>query len=460
MSALQHLAELVSAAALNSLLEGILIAGCAWALSLLGRRNSSTRFLLWFAALLAIGGVFLRGNTGVHNATMHAPEFAIPAHWGLYLFFVWAAAAGVGLARVGYGLVRVRWLRRNCAPLDKKSHPAIAGALSTNSARKISLAVSDHVRVPTAIGFFDPAILLPLWALTELSQEELHAVVLHELAHLRRWDDWTNLAQKIIRAVLFFHPAVWWIDSRLSIEREMSCDDLVLAEAASPRSYAECLVSVAEKGFVRRQLALAQAAVSHVKHTAARLARILDGRERQVTSMWKAASAALIGFAVLGVVTAQHTPRLVSFADESQPQSSAEASRISTPHAPVILASAKEEPIHQPVGPTLLSDRRRRVPKQRGNRSAALRLAQGDRNPLIAASKGPELGANPQGSPQIVSPNAIVDVNAKVAPEVFYFVLQTRQLDDAGSWRVTTLVWRVKVVAPVQRASGTVPRST
>src|SRR5262249_11095481 len=173
--------------------------------------------------------------------------------------------------------------------------------------------ISDHVRVPTAIGFFRPAVLLPKWALEELSPKELGAVLLHELAHLRRWDDWTNLAQKVIRALLFFHPAVWWLDGRLSIEREMSCDDLVLTESKNPRGYAECLVTVAERCYLRRPVALAQAAVARMKHTAQRISKILDGRERHATPVWKPAVGALTFFMVVGATAVEHTPQLVGF---------------------------------------------------------------------------------------------------------------------------------------------------
>ena len=110
--------------------------------------------------------------------------------------------------------------------------------------------------------------MIPDWALIELSSSELNQVVLHELAHLRRWDDWTNLAQQIIRALLFFHPAVWWIGKKAELEREMACDDAVLAETESPRAYAECLAHLAERSFVQRSLALAQAAIGRFHQTA------------------------------------------------------------------------------------------------------------------------------------------------------------------------------------------------
>jgi len=98
-----------------------------------------------------------------------------------------------------------------------------------------------------ATGFFRPMIVIPAWALGELSTEELKVVLLHEAAHLERWDDWTNLTQKVLRALFFFHPVVWWLESKLALEREMACDDLVVAATSSPRAYAECLVSLAEK---------------------------------------------------------------------------------------------------------------------------------------------------------------------------------------------------------------------
>ena len=138
--------------------------------------------------------------------------------------------------------------------------------------RRVSLCVSDRVSVPTAVGLFRPAVVLPTWTLSELSAGDLNSVLVHELAHLRRRDDWTNLLQKLVRAVFFFHPAVWWIESRLSLEREMACDEHVLANTEDPRAYAECLVSLAEKGFLHRAVMLAQGAVHRVKECSARVA--------------------------------------------------------------------------------------------------------------------------------------------------------------------------------------------
>ncbi len=105
-----------------------------------------------------------------------------------------------------------------------------------DSPRPVKLCVSDRLRVPTAIGFTKPLVVIPSWTMEELSAAELNPILLHELAHLRRRDDWTNLVQKILGALLFFHPAVWWIEKKLALEREMACDDLVLASTTSSAS--------------------------------------------------------------------------------------------------------------------------------------------------------------------------------------------------------------------------------
>ncbi len=162
---------------------------------------------------------------------------------------------------------------------------------------------------------FAPIVVFPSWALAEIPPAELNAILLHELAHLRRYDDWTNLAQKIVKAVFFFHPAVWFIESRLTLEREMACDDAVLAANFSPRAYAESLVGLAERSFLRRGVQLAQAAVGHVQQLKTRLAEILrKDKDRQGSGRaWKPAVAlmSLVGMAPMyGIARA---PRLVAF---------------------------------------------------------------------------------------------------------------------------------------------------
>jgi hypothetical protein len=179
----------------------------------------------------------------------------------------------------------------------------------------VSLCTSDRVQVPAAIGLVDPVVVIPTWMMDEVSSDELKQILLHELAHLRRRDDWTNLAQQVVKALFFFHPAVWWIEKKISLEREMACDDAVIAETARPRAYAECLQRMAEKTLVRRTLALAQAAFGRVRQTSMRVARILDAsRPREKAQLWKAA-VPLAGFMVFCAFVGAKEPKLIAFED-------------------------------------------------------------------------------------------------------------------------------------------------
>ena len=208
------------------------------------------------------------------------------------------------------------------------------------------------MHVPTAIGLVKPAVVIPEWVLRELSAEELNQIVLHEVAHLRRWDDWTNLAQKVVKALFFFHPAVWWIERQVSLEREMACDDAVVEATASPRAYAECLAHLAEKTLIRRSVALAQAALGRIRQTSLRVAQILDvnrSAHRPLGSgrAWKAAVGLVGAFALVCVVGISRAPRLIAFsggaADVAAGTSTAVTdfgiSPVSTP-IPILKASA------------------------------------------------------------------------------------------------------------------------
>lgn len=314
--------QVFAARVLNSIPEGLLIAIFAWLiLRLVGRQNSGTRFAVWFVALLAIAFIpFVPAPHigGSVSRAVHA-ELTLPGLWAVAVCVVWGMISLFAIATLAFGLLRLRSLRRNAEPvLSAELDPALQSTLEECQAiRPVELRVSAEVRVPTAIGFFKPVILLPEWVLESLSTDELRTVVLHEFAHLRRRDDWTNLAQKLVRALFFFHPAVLWVEKRLSLEREMACDDAVLAETRNPHAYARCLVSLAEKSFVRRSVALAQAAISRAQETSLRVAQILDTDRPRATRVFKPVLAAIAGVAAVAFVAVPNVPRLIAFRDST-----------------------------------------------------------------------------------------------------------------------------------------------
>src|SRR5215469_825838 len=316
---LHTIAQISAERMLNCLAQGILIALFAWiVLRVVGRRNSGTRFAVWFCALVAIAASpFLRISlTGSSNSAASSAALTMPVNSALYLFAAWAAFAVVGLARVAVGLWHLWKIRRSCRVVDLSTlDPMLQSTLADfRSLRRVEICTCDELRVPTAIGFVKPAVVFPKWALSELSAEELNTILLHELAHLRRWDDWTNLAQKVLRALFFFHPAVWWVERRLSLEREMACDDIVLAQTSNPRAYAQCLVSLAEKNLLlRRGMALAQAAVGRMQQTTQRVLQILDAHRPSGVRVWKPAPWVVGAFSVVCFVASNHAPKLVAF---------------------------------------------------------------------------------------------------------------------------------------------------
>jgi beta-lactamase regulating signal transducer with metallopeptidase domain len=322
--ALHELAQVSAGRLLNSVAEGLVIAMLAWiVLRVAGKQSSRVRFGVWFLALLTIAGLpFARaaGEQGI-GESLRTPMLTLPGSWALVLVGAWGVIALALLTRVATGLWRVAELRRSCIAVDLKTvDPTVSSLIEEFGPRKVELCTSSRLQVPTAIGFFRPAVVLPEWALKEFSADELKAVVLHELAHLRRRDDWTNLLQKVLRAVFFFHPAVWWVENRMTLEREMACDEQVLERMGNAREYAQCLVSMAEKSFMRRTLALAQAAVSRVRHTSLRVAQILSVGQGASTTQsrrgWMPATG-LVAVVAAGMASLPHLPTVVAFRESA-----------------------------------------------------------------------------------------------------------------------------------------------
>ena len=320
---------------IHSLPEGLLIALFAWAvLRVLPKQNSRTRFAVWFVALLTVvgiscaGGELIAESGGAVSAARLIPsrisEIHLPSHWAGYLFFAWFFIASLALMRLVAGLWNLRALRQSCTPVNVDDlEPTLAETIAATmrelnaarsfGSRRVALATSERVRVPAALGLWSPMIVLPSWALAELPAAELGIILRHEFAHLRRWDDWTNLVQKIARAVFFFHPAVWWIGSRLSVEREMACDDIVVAETDNPMGYANCLVSLLERSLAQRGWTMAQAIVHRAREASERVAQILDKNRPPERGISKSALGLVGTFAALCAVMLPATPQFVAF---------------------------------------------------------------------------------------------------------------------------------------------------
>ena len=347
---LEPLAQAAVARGINSLPEGILVALFAWAvLRILPKQNSRTRFAVWFFALLGViaipvaesfsfAGFTVFGSTvssllassagSAHGASFTLP---LPTAWAPILFALWLLAASIGLARLATGLWHLAQLRQSCTPVDtatldplvRQTLDELAASRSWLGPRPVTLSTSHRVRVPAAFGLWKPLIVLPPRLLSELPPADLAIIVRHEFAHLRRRDDWTNLIQKFVRAVFFFHPAVWWIESRLSVEREMACDEVVVAETDNPTRYASCLVSLLERSLAERGWTMAQAIVHRAREASVRLSHILDKNRPRATGISKPVLGLVGTFTLLCLIVLPQTPQFVAFETAAHASSAA-----------------------------------------------------------------------------------------------------------------------------------------
>ena len=434
-----ELARVLSERMVNGVAVGMVLALLAWMLlRLAGKQNSSTRFAVWFAALIAVAGLPSMGTlvpqVGVVGEQVGRESMiSLPGSWALWLTLAWAVVAAIGLMRLAVGLIRLRKVRANAVPIDVTTlDPVLRETLANfRSSRTVTLCVSGQQPVPAAIGFFRPLIVLPSWTMQELSTEELNPILIHELAHLQRWDDWTNLLQKVLRAVLFFHPAVWWIEGRLSLEREMACDDVVLSKTANPRAYAESLVSIAEKSFLHRTLALTQAAVSRMRQTSQRVAEILKtdrlSSAAGATRVWKPALALVATFAIICGVSQSHAPELVAFRD-SAPPAVADATAV----RPLVqMASLKIKT------PSVESS-----PVQNNKLFSSKPAAQHKAVPHLAGRVATEAKLNHPAGPQATT---VMFSETPVASQTMLVVFHGAQYDSAGQVHWTVFVWQVNL---------------
>ena len=161
--------------------------------------------------------------------------------------WIWLAGVTSLVARLAAGCWRVHRLRAATIAAPLSSWQLTAGRL----ARRLRVGVpfriveSAVVDAPILIGWLQPLIILPLAAMAHMTAAQVEALLAHELAHIRRRDYAINLLQTIAEALLFFHPAVWWISRRIRQEREHCCDDAAVEVAGEATAYAEALLALA-----------------------------------------------------------------------------------------------------------------------------------------------------------------------------------------------------------------------
>ncbi len=351
----------------QSLIFGIALAlAVRVTLSIFAPVNASTRFAAWFATLIAIAivppafllktaipGIVQRVNRSERSTASPAaaeskPRYAVrpatdagfagppPAHSSFQprtafqaellmpieaasgvLLVYGLLAAGLLFGRLGFSYLRLRRLKAGAAEAPPEVLCRFENWRSLcRTSRPVRLVVSSRAQSPMAVGFRRPAVIIPDSLLLTLTGEELDHLGMHELAHIRRYDDWTNLAQRIIQAVLFFHPAVHWICRRLEFEREVACDDWVLTLTGEARPYARSLAKMVECAPWQRGPALASGVAFRKPQILRRIEMLLDGSRNSKPGISQV-TFVLILLCVFGAVSEiVRSPALVAFRND------------------------------------------------------------------------------------------------------------------------------------------------
>jgi GWxTD domain-containing protein len=229
---------------------------------------------------------------------------SVPAWQPLLPGFVafWLAGVLVFSARLCCGWRFTTRLRSTSHPAPAEwQHTLEAIARRIKTSRPVRLLVSSLVEVPTVIGWLRPVILVPMECLTGLPAEHISALLAHEMAHIRRHDYLASILQSTVEAVLFYHPAVWWISGQMRAEREACCDDLAVAACGDVLTYARALAEL-ESHHLARRPALAANGGSLVR----RIRRLIEPTQPAADNLPGAGAAwamTLLWMAGIGVAT-------------------------------------------------------------------------------------------------------------------------------------------------------------
>ena len=160
--------------------------------------------------------------------------------------------------------------------------------------QEVKVYVSELVKSPLTVGFLKPIILIPLANINQLTTEQMEAVLLHELAHIKRFDYLLNLLLTCIETVLFFNPFTLLLSKAIKKERENSCDDWVLQFQYNPTTYAEALLRIA---YLQQSTpAMAMAALGDKNDLLSRIKRMVGQKEKKFNYRQQLAALLLMTF--------------------------------------------------------------------------------------------------------------------------------------------------------------------
>ena len=255
-----------------------------------------------------------------HSYTPESAEATLASHAipsrpfpvKMLLAGIWGWGMIIMLIRLCVGWFRLRRICRSADPVENCLLVSLYGD-------RLRILLSSHMKGPVCVGLWHPVILLPREIYDGYPSEDLQMALSHELAHIERRDCWTNLFQRLIESIFFFHPFVWYASVQLTQQREQICDNYVIRKGACIMDYTKFLARIAEQGFEKMQF---QAVALFEGRLLQRVHSLLDPKRSNETkaSRWVAFASAIIVTTclMLGTIRLEAEPNIAKNTITSQ----------------------------------------------------------------------------------------------------------------------------------------------
>ena len=262
---------------------------------------------------------------------------------------IWAMTAAVGVLRIARSCRALGRLKRASSPFDRSREARLPlwVAARDGGHRAAELRTSDCMTGACALGLGRPAILVSRAVADALSDESLDEIVMHEQAHLDRYDDWSQLLLAVVGSLAGLHPAVRFLARRLDVDREAACDDRVVSRTGATRRYASSLLAVAaasnpEAGGVEFAAGVPTATTT-ASALRVRVGRLLDPRRDRGARLASATSLVSVTALALAVVMSTQVAPVVIFLETAAVNAPGRRRRAGNRSAPRAGAGTRNE---------------------------------------------------------------------------------------------------------------------
>ena len=258
--------------------------------------------------------IYLSGTESISQQTSLLEKLLnLPNQYIDWISWIWLIGVSLMSLRLLGGFSYLFWLNKvSHSPLPIEMNLFLEQKRKEAGLKRIIGKLSSHIQSPMVFGHFKPILLFPVALLSKLTPEQVEAVIIHELAHVKRNDYILNIFQIFIEIIFYFHPVTWWLTSIIKREREHICDDEAAGKELNQKlSYAKALLIIQENDAISSISSLAFAKKPSEMYL--RIKRILEP-SKNVNFMEKTT----LGILVLGLAVGMFWQQKPVYANKSE----------------------------------------------------------------------------------------------------------------------------------------------